>query len=68
MGILQKRKLYKEFRSKYRPFLINAKREMDTTLQKRLIDAVAALAFSSGFEAGRKPPEEVEPAKPRKPK
>jgi hypothetical protein len=48
------RRDYLEFRLTYRPLLRAAKREMDTTLQKNLLDTVAAMAFSSGYRAGAK--------------
>jgi hypothetical protein len=55
----EKTKAYKAFRKRYGPLLNSAKREMDTRLQKGLIDAVAGVAFSAGYDTPREDPKPV---------
>lgn len=46
---------YRRFLRQYKNMLRGAKREMDTPLQRALVDQIAATAFSAGYNAPRKP-------------
>jgi hypothetical protein len=51
---------YKRFRKAYRQLLKSARVQMDTPLQRNIIEAVAGTAFQAGFAAGRNaPPEQL---------
>ena len=47
---------YRRFRRQYRHLLASAKREMETPLQKSLLDTIAAMAYNAGFNAPRDEP------------
>lgn len=51
VNIVDLQKQYKAFRKKYGPMLRAAKREMSTTMQRGLVDSIAALAFNAGYNA-----------------
>lgn len=55
MNIRETQLAYKEFRKKYGPLLRAAKREMNTPLQKALVDRIAATAYSAGYNTPGKP-------------
>ena len=49
---------YRSWRRKYKLLLKSARDQMDTPLQRNLIEAVAGTAFQGGFAAGRNAPPE----------
>ncbi len=54
-SIIELNQNYKSFRRKYKHLLLAAKREMDTPLQKGLVDSIAATAFSAGYNDPHRP-------------
>jgi hypothetical protein len=42
---------YKAFRRKYRPLFLSAKRAMDSSAQRNVLDTVASIAFNAGYNA-----------------
>lgn len=54
-SVIELQQNYREFRKRYGPMLRAAKREMNTPMQKALVDTIAATAFSAGYNDPHRP-------------